>query len=396
MIFHLSKEFERAGVKSPIYSTDMLCSPGEQVHEGVSIHRFPHTFPWMGLDAEAKNQLALKGGSPLSWRLFASLLTTPNLSVIHSHVQNRLGGIARTAALLRGIPYVVTIHGGWLTLAAEQSKEMQSPTQGKLEWGKAFGLLLGSRKTLSHADGIICVGEDEFHAMKNKFPQKPIYHLPNGVETAPFEQADSQLFRQRYGIKKEAYLISCISRIDPQKNQQLLLRTFAQLATQYPNWELAFIGPTTVPDYQRALVEQTRQLGLAHRVHFIPGLPPGDHLLPSAFKGSDLFVLPSRHEPFGIVILEAWAASTPVIAASVGGIPGFTTHQDNLLLFSDNQQEELASLLVQAYTSPPLTRKLIEGGKKTVQGYEWSAISERTLEIYQELIQRKKEGAFPL
>ena len=127
VVFNLARECEAAGVPSPIFCTDMFAAPGEEKLAGVSIRRFPYTFPWLFLGEDAKAKLRLKGGSPLSWGIFRGLMREPGLSIIHTHVQHRLGGTARTAARLKNIPYVVSIHGGHFTMPAEQSEKMQEP-----------------------------------------------------------------------------------------------------------------------------------------------------------------------------------------------------------------------------------------------------------------------------
>jgi len=136
VVFNLAREYIGAGIKSPIFCTSMFADPGKDSLEGVQINRFRYVFPWFFLGDEAKAKLRLKGGSPLSFSLFRALWREPDLSVIHVHAQHRLGGIARTVARLRGIPYVVSIHGGFLTLPAEQSRRMQDPFRGKLEWNR--------------------------------------------------------------------------------------------------------------------------------------------------------------------------------------------------------------------------------------------------------------------
>ncbi|MCK4565220.1 MAG: glycosyltransferase, partial [Verrucomicrobia bacterium] len=190
VVFNVSRELIRQGIESPIFCTDMFARPGLQMLGKVPVRRFRYVLPWVGLSPEAKAKLRLKGGSPLSLPLFFGLLKERNLSVIHTHVQHRLGGMARTVAKIKGIPFVVSIHGGYFTVPDEQTEKMTEPFRGKLEWGKVFGFLLGARRVPNDADAIICVGENEYREVKRRYPFKKVFHVPNGVDVERFAKAD--------------------------------------------------------------------------------------------------------------------------------------------------------------------------------------------------------------
>lgn len=385
-VYHLCKELTAHQVDSPIYATDMLSKPGKDLYEGVKIKRFPYCFPWLNLQPEEHHQLALKGGSPLSASLFLALLMEPNLSLIHTHVPLRLGGMARTASRWRGIPYLVSIHGGHHTLPQEQTDQMLKPVSGKWEWGKVFGWLLGSRRVLEDAAAIICVGRDEYELMQKRYPSKKVRYIPNGVHCAAFASASGELFRTQYQISPNEKLILCVSRLDPQKNQLLLLRAFAQFSKRHPLYRLVLIGPVSVESYYTALRAEATRLGIEHKVVWILGYTPFDPLLPSAYRAAEFFVLPSLSEPFGIVILEAWAASLPVIASRVGGIPGFAKNEKNSLLFESGHEEELVEKMCRLAENAPLRESLALQGYAEVKTYDWKAIAEQILELYREIL----------
>ncbi|MEI8139616.1 MAG: glycosyltransferase family 4 protein [bacterium] len=391
VVFNLAREYTREGLESPVYCTEMFSKPGCERVEQVPVHRFPYVFPWFFLGKEAKAKLRLKGGSPLSFSLFLALWREPGLSLIHAHVQHRLGGVARTVARLRGIPYVVSIHGGYLTLPAEQTEKMRDPFRGKLEWGKLFGWLLGARRVLTDADAIICVGRDEHEIMQKKYPGKS-YYMPNGVRTELFRNATPEPFRQKFGLEPDEPFVLCVSRIDYQKNQLLLVRAFARFAAHQPKWKLVLVGPVTVEQYGAEIREEIRKSGLESRVLLIPGFQPDDPLLPSAYKAASVFVLPTVHEPFGIVILEAWAAGTPVIATRIGGIPGFTHDGRDILLFEKNDESALVSHLDRLATDEVLRRELVAGATQEVSHYDWIAIAQRMRDIYRQAKERHAGG----
>ena len=391
VVFNLAREYERAGIASPIFCTDMFASAGAEMVEDVQVRRFPYVFPWFFLGDDAKAKLRLKGGSPLSFSLFRALYREPGLTLIHAHAQHRLGGIARTVARRRGIPYVVSIHGGYLTLPEEQSRKMQDPFRGKPEWGKLFGWLLGARRVLDDANAIICVGRDEHEEMARRYGSKAHY-VPNGVRTELFRSATPEPFRQHIGLGPGEKLALCVSRIDYQKNQLLLVRAFARFAARRPEWKLALIGAVTVESYRDQILAEIRQAGLESRVLLIPGFAPDDPRLPSAYKAADLFVLPTVHEPFGIVILEAWATGTPVVATRIGGIPGFTHDGEDILLFQKDDEEGLLTHLNRLADDASLRARLAAQATREVAQYDWAAVAKQMQSIYALAQEQHREG----
>lgn len=386
VVFNVCQQLVKRDIESVVFCTDMFSQPGTEVVSGITVKRHRYYFPWLFLGEESRRKMELKGGSPLSFSLLFSLLCERKVSLIHTHVQHRLGGIARTVARLKGIPYVVSIHGGYLTMPSDFAAKMQAPFRDKWEWGKVFGWVFGSRRTLEDADAIICVGQDEYEALRGRFPHKRVYYLPNGVDQDKFHDADPTLFRNHHGIGESERLILCVSRIDFQKNQVLLVRAFAQFVKSHPEYKLALIGPINVEDYYQEIVKTAHELGVTNRLLIVPGYSPDDPLLASAYRAADMFVLPSHTEPFGIVILEAWAAGVPVIASRVGGIPFFTHPEQDVLLFPDGNQEELVRCMERLVLDRPLRQRLIAGASTSVEQYSWPKITERLIGIYSDLI----------
>lgn len=390
VVFNFSRELIRRKIQSPVYCTSMLSAPGFQPLENVPVTRFPYCFPWLFLSLDARKKLELKGGSPLSLGLFFGLMKEKEISIIHTHVQHRLGGMARTAARLKKIPYVVSIHGGYFTLPQEQTDKMTEPFRGKPEWGKAFGALFGSRHVLEDADAVICVGQDEADEVRAHFPDKPVHYLPNGVYVRRFAEADGELFRKKYTFQPLEKIVLCVSRIDYQKNQIGLVRAFAEFSKSNPDHRLVLIGHVTVEAYRQELEREIQTLELSGRVTVIDGLEPNDPLLPAAYKAAEMFVLPSMHEPFGIVVLEAWAAGLPVIASNVGGIPGFVKDGETALLVEPGDEESLSQCMEKLAGDIALRGNLSRLAYGEVAStYDWPKVTDRLVAIYEEIVSVK-------
>ncbi|KAA6183171.1 glycosyltransferase family 4 protein [Thiohalocapsa marina] len=392
-ILQTSRALQQAGHEAAIFTSLALSDQRRESIAGVPVRRFPYSYPFFGLSAADRRDMDRKGGNLLSLSLLLGLLREPGVDILHAHTGKRVGGLVRTAARLRGIPYVVTLHGGFFAVPKGEMEQMLAPIRNTFEWGRAFGALLGARRVLEDADAVICVGGDEYAAAKARLPDKRVELIPNGVDCDAFAQGDAAAFRAAHGIAPERRILLCVSRIDYQKNQIGLVEALARVTGPIPQAHLVLIGPVTVAGYRDRLMARIEELGLGDRVTLVPGLRPDDPLLAGAYHAAEVFCLPSLHEPFGIVILEAWAAGRPVVASRVGGIPSFTQDGDDILLAEPGDSADLAARLLQVLQDQPLAARIAEAGRiKARRDYAWSAIAARLLEIYRELPRGRARG----
>jgi len=263
---------------------------------------------------------------------------------------------------------------------------MTLPTRGAFEWGKLLGLWVGSRRVLDDASAIICVGSEEQREVQRRFPHQRVLHLPNGVDANRFAKGDGQAFRRLHGIPRQALVLLTVGRIDRQKNQLLAVRCMPRLLKAEPWAHLVLIGHVTNEAYRDRVVAEAERLGVAGRVALIPGLPADSQELVDAYHAADLFLLPSLHEPFGIVILEAWAAGLPVMASRVGGVPSFVSDGEDGVLFEPNDELEAVAAFEALRSNPERARSLAQAGRtKARERYSWDSVTRNLVQIYEEV-----------
>mgnify|MGYP001010545321 CR=1 FL=1 len=117
-------------------------------------------------------------------------------------------------------------------------------------------------------------------------------------------------------------------------------------------------------------------------VLFLPNLPYDSVDLADAYASADIFVLPSFYEPFGIVVLEAWAASCPVVCGRTGGLCDFGRDGENLRFTDPASSDALAGAVEELHQDKNLAAHLAQGGKETARTYSWETITGRLLELY--------------
>lgn len=202
------------------------------------------------------------------------------------------------------------------------------------------------------------------------WPAERVHYLPN-FAADPGPAADP-LPREAFDTPADATLIVALGRLHPNKGFDVLLRALAQVEGSWL-W-LAGEGPL------RAELEAlATTLGIADRVRFLGWRDDGARLLASA----DLFVCPSRHEPLGNVVLEAWAAARPVIAAASQG-PSQLIHsgEDGLLVPVDDDAA-LAAAIAHLRADPAQAAALALAGRAAFDAdFTENAVVARYVEFF--------------
>ncbi|MDD3119636.1 MAG: glycosyltransferase family 4 protein [Victivallales bacterium] len=389
VVWNTAREMHRCGHDPEILATRALNPVAEETKEGISIRRFPYFYPLFPLSAANRARLDKKGGNPWSPQL-AAYLRHHDFDLLHCHTMGRLGALARREAARRRIPLVVSFHGGCYDVPAAEIAEMCRPMRHSFNYGRILDLLGGlNGDFVAAADGIICVGYNEYELARQKFPDKAVTYIPNGVDPEHFRTRSGIDFRQRHHLPPGRKIMLCVSRIDYQKNQLALIRMLQLLReSEGPDRlpQLVLIGPITADYYYRDLRAAIAAAGLEEQVTIIPGLAPDDPELPAAYHAADVFALPSRHEPFGIVVLEAWAAGVPVMAAAVGGLCRLITDGETGLLLPSDDAAAMADAWRRLQRDTDLRRRLTATATAAVnREYSWTNITGRVMAFYEEV-----------
>ncbi len=231
-------------------------------------------------------------------------LTRTDIIHIHGLYEEIQHQAARIARQLRK-PYIISPHG------------MLSPwslRQGG--WKKKLYLKLRLRKDLHHAVGLHFTSQMELeHAHPLGLPPKP-FVIPLGINLDEFRDLPPKGFlRQRYPTLRDGLMVIFLGRVHPGKGVDLLIQALPQLAD--PQVKLAVVGPGESA-YLKALQQLADQCQVSNRVVFTGALYGPERI--AALVDADLLALPSAHENFGMVVLEALAAGTPVVVSDQVGL----------------------------------------------------------------------------
>lgn len=365
---------------------------GDPLREaGHEVRRFHAFAPVLGISKAQREQLIAVGGNLLSFDLPGLMLREKGVSVIHTHAGNRLGGVALTIAKIKKLPLVATIHGGILDLPEKAKEFLRQPLKGGFEWGKVFGVLLRSRKVLAEADAILTCNKKEAELQQKQFPHKRIVVQPHGVPAAEYQKDSRDAAIKAFPQISGKDLLLSVGRIDPVKNQGWLVDQAPQIFSKHPNAILVIAGSCTDVAYGKMVEKKIQALGLENRILLTGGLPPGDPRLIGLFQQAKAVLLPSLSETFGLVILEAWAAGTPVISSTTSGALDLIRENENGWLFDWENPKSFHHPVEIALTKPKIAARFGETGRALVLAkYDVNAIGAQVKKLYEELVEEKK------
>ncbi|MBW4643770.1 MAG: glycosyltransferase [Goleter apudmare HA4340-LM2] len=291
---------------------------------------------------------------------------------LFSYAPSCAGAIARW----QGIPYLVNTMGqlsSWALAQSQRKKQVYS-------W-------LIERRHLNNAAVIHCTAAGEAEDVRNFQVNTPIITLPLGVNPPQLLPDAKQKLRHLYGISPQTPVVLFLSRLHYKKRPDFLVRTLSNLAKQNHDFHLIFAGSGEV-EYETELKNLVSSLGITKQVTFAGFVIGQDKDL--LLQGSDLFVLPSFSENFGIAVAEAMAVGLPVvITPGVQIAPEVAAAEAGLVV--EGELEPLTNAIAQLLISPSLRQQLGENGKRLVrQRYAWEAIARNLTSVYSAVIHKQR------
>jgi glycosyltransferase involved in cell wall biosynthesis len=220
-----------------------------------------------------------------------------------------------------------------------------------------------------------------------RVPVPPAVLVPNGIELASFiAAAATPQPRSDLGLPPSGRLIGCVGNLRVEKNHRLALLALARLVSERMDVHLVLCGDG---DQRSHLESLTRTLGIADRVTFL-----GYRLdVPQILAALDLLLIPSRYEGLPLSVLEAWAASRPIVATAVPGICDLIQDGEDGLLVPPEDPNQMAAAIQRVLEEPELAGRLSFGGGQRVLEYGIDRMVAGYDRLYRELIGGSKCAA---
>ncbi len=231
------------------------------------------------------------------------------------------------------------------------------------------------------ADRVIAVSgalKNELMWMYN-LPEWKCWVIYNAVPVHKFDGwIDCGEVKRRYSIGPVDPMVLFSGRLCVQKGPDLLLEAIPGLLRHHSRAKFVFAGDGAM---RSGLERRAHELGVAHATRFL-GYRNGQELV-DLYKAADVLCVPSRNEPFGIIILEAWAAGKPVVASENGGPSEFVWHNVNGLRIHPNS-DSVGWGLGTIFQDFEWARWMGRNGRTAVEtAFTWDKAAETTLACYQ-------------
>ncbi|MEX2093085.1 MAG: glycosyltransferase family 4 protein [Pirellulales bacterium] len=214
-------------------------------------------------------------------------------------------------------------------------------------------------------------------------PDWKLRTVPNGVNCRHFDGSiDVAACRAQYGIGPMDPMVLFVGRLSAQKGPDILLEAVPGILNYRGDAKIVFVGDG---DMRGQLQHRAWELGVEHAVRFLGAMEPNGRLS-NLYRSTDCVVVPSRNEPFGIVVLEAWAAGNPEVATHNGGPRDIISHNEDGFLVYDNPNS-ICWGVNQVFSNFAHAQWMGSRGRvKAAYGYSWDSVAERTEAIYSELL----------
>jgi len=206
-------------------------------------------------------------------------------------------------------------------------------------------------------------------------PEDRIRVIPEGVDATAFTRPEGFSSRPR-----SAYRILVQGAVDPRKNLSVVFTCAANLRRAGVDFRLCILGAPKTEFERAGYVLEAEKAGVGDRVDW-PGCVDPTHL-PRWYWDSDLFLYPSLWEGFGLPVLEAFAAGTPVVASDQSAIPEVAG--DAARLVNPRDPQAMARVVREVLTHTATQHSLVARGLKRAQLFTWEATAELTAAAYRE------------
>jgi glycosyltransferase involved in cell wall biosynthesis len=201
----------------------------------------------------------------------------------------------------------------------------------------------------------------------------------NGVDASRFDGAvDTAAVRRSVGVGEADPLVLFVGRMTWQKGPDLLMGAIPEVRRHRGDAKFVFVGDG---DMRSSLEGQAGEAGLHNAVRFT-GTRGGADLV-GLFKSADVVCVPSRNEPFGIVVLEAWSATRPVVVTCNGGPREFVRDQETGWVVEPNKQSLGWALGTALADTANADRIGANGRQEAETRFSWDAIGEEMDSVYE-------------
>lgn len=290
--------------------------------------------------------------------------------VVHSATEFVIGRMGQRAAIERGITVTTSYHTDFAKYTASYGVPfLKTPVQRWIRRFHANAARIFTPSAPSRED-LLALGLTDVEVWGR------------GVDDVLFHPAKrSMTLRQRLSLEN-AFTFLHVGRLAPEKGVEVLLEAFGKLEQELGGAEVKFVVAGAGPSLERLKARAPRS------VTFLGNLDR-QRELPALYASADAFLFASTTETLGLVVLEAMAAGTPVIAAPAGGVADHLRHEENGLAYAAMDVDACVAAMRRLVADRALQVRLREGARATAERRTWEHEMDRLDQSYREVLSRR-------
>jgi glycosyltransferase involved in cell wall biosynthesis len=233
---------------------------------------------------------------------------------------------------------------------------------------------------LSQADGVTCVSQNLAQKLNDQLPTDPAARvIHNGIDHS-FWNVDQEAKRE---AQREKNIVS-VGALRCVKGHDVLLRSFRRVVNQHPQAKLKILGDGPKRREYESLISKTNLSGYVRLMGWC-----SKEKVREALKEATIFVFPSRHEGFGIALVEAMATGCPIVATKTGGIPEVVGGTDAKLV-PPASETALAEALIDALNDKEWRRNAGSASAQRAAEFDWDT----AIDKYEEYLRTRRVSSY--
>ena len=350
-VWQISTELARRGNEVVVYTSNFPKSKSNEFKDGVLIHRIPVLVKIFGVPAE----------------LFLFHMLKEDVDLIHVHIPPIFGAASSLVlAKIKHVPVVLTFH---------------NDTFGKNAWlhlvEQVYKVVLN--KVVFRNVNLVTVPSQAYCAELKRVGVEgnKIRVIKNGI-TYSQNEYDIEKMKQKFNFTGKK-IVLFVGALEKRKGVEFLIRSFTIVKEKIPAAKLVIVGNGSERAYLQNLAYA---IGIEADVSFVGRI--NDDELDFMYEMSNVFVLPSMYESFGIVLLEAMSHRKPVVTTRIMGVTELVTTGFNGLLVEPRNAQQLAEAIIKILSDESYAIQLGKNGEQFSKKFEWEKIVTEYENVYNE------------
>lgn len=363
VVFNLTVEMAKRGHEVYVFTSSNNSTNYIEDYGNIRIYRYKKNFS-IGL-------------APISLGvLYKPLFSNLNLDILHAHIGNLPAPLtAFIYSKLNRKPVITTYHEDWMSGFGSIPRRLCV---------FLFDHVISDRLLDSSS---IVLTPSEYYIEKSKHLNRikhKVIAIPNGINLEGFDRKlCKEECRKITNLPLNKKIILFVGSLTPRKAPHILLQSMKRILREEPNTHLVLIGSG---NFSSELKSLAKDLEIEQNVTFTGFID--DKIKTLYYFSSDIFVLPSFSEGFGIVLLEASACGLPLVVSNLEVFNTIVKDSYNGLYTETGNEVDLAEKIIYLLQNNSLRLKMGDNSKSVASNFSWEKVTEETEKVYIDILKK--------